>query len=67
VDGSIAIQRASTNPYEPRLVRVPLEAVAAKTRHMPDEFINAEGNHVTPKFVEWLRPLIGEMPVVGRL
>lgn len=67
LDGSIAIQRASSNPYEPRLVRVPLEAVAAKTRHMPAEFINAEGNHVTPAFVDWLRPLLGEMPVVGRL
>ena len=67
VDGSIAIQRASTSPYEPRLVRVPLEAVAAKTRHMPDEFINAEGNNVTPAFIQWLRPLLGDMPVIERL
>ena len=65
--GSIAIQRASSTPYEPRLVRIPLEAVAAKTRHMPDEFINAEGNNVTPAFVQWLRPLLGDLPVIERL
>jgi len=66
-EGSIAIQRVSTSPYEPRLVRVPLSAVAAKTRHMPDEFIAPAGNDVTPKFIEWVRPLLGEIPTVGRL
>jgi 6-phosphofructokinase 1 len=66
-EGSIAIQRVSTTPYEPRLVRVPLEAVAAKTRHMPAEFIAGEGNDVTPAFIEWVRPLLGDMPVTGRL
>lgn len=67
VDGSIAITRKSSSPYEAELVRVDLSAVAAKTRHMPDEFIAAGGNDVTPAFVEWLRPLVGELPVMGRL
>lgn len=66
-DGSITIKRVSTSPYEARLERVDLEAVAAKTRHMPDEFINASGNHVTSAFCDWLRPLVGEMPQAGRL
>ena len=37
----------------------PLADVAGKTRHMPDEFINAEGNDVTDAFKFYLRPLLG--------
>jgi 6-phosphofructokinase len=66
-DGSITIKRLKTEPYECHIERVNLEAVAAKTRHMPDEFISREGNNVTPAFVEWLRPLVGDMPQTGRL
>jgi len=47
--------------------RVDLSAVAAKTRHMPDEFIAKGGNDVTDEFRDWLRPLVGEMPKIGRL
>ena len=66
-DGSIAIKRVSTNPYDVMLERVDLSAVARKTRHMPAEFINASGNNVTPAFTDWLRPLVGDMPKIGRL
>jgi len=38
---------------------VPLTNVAGKTRHMPDEFINADGNGVTPAFHAYCRPLLG--------
>ncbi|HAS85434.1 MAG TPA: 6-phosphofructokinase, partial [Candidatus Competibacteraceae bacterium] len=45
-----------------------VKAIAAKTRHMPDEFINAEGNHVTEAFRHYLRPLLGsDRPVLERL
>lgn len=30
-----------------------------KTRHMPDEFINAAGNHITDAFKFYVRPLLG--------
>ncbi|GHS97872.1 pyrophosphate--fructose 6-phosphate 1-phosphotransferase [Planctomycetales bacterium] len=66
-DGSIAIQRASSNPYRAKFVRVPLKAVAGKTRHLPDEFINAAGNNVTEQFIAWGLPLIGENPLIGEL
>jgi hypothetical protein len=36
-----------------------LEEVAAKTKLMPDEFINDQGNHVTDAFKFYLRPLLG--------
>lgn len=38
---------------------VPLEKVAGKTRHMPDNFINAEGNGVTAEFHSYCRLLLG--------
>jgi hypothetical protein len=34
---------------------------------MPDRFINAEGNHVTPACLDYLRPLIGPLPQYARL
>jgi 6-phosphofructokinase 1 len=35
---------------------------------MADGFINKAGNGVTPKFMEYLKPLLGsDMPRVGRL
>ena len=66
-DGSIALKRVDSGAYECVFSRVPLEAIAAKTRHMPEPFINELGNDVTPEFTEWLRPLVGPMPATGRI
>ena len=42
--------------------------VAGKTRHMPDEFINEEGNGVTQDFLNYCRPLLGSnLPEPHRL
>jgi ATP-dependent phosphofructokinase / diphosphate-dependent phosphofructokinase len=59
-DGSIAIKRVGD--YAVNYELIPLESVAAKTRHMDDSFINAEGNHVTEAFLKYARPLAGELP-----
>lgn len=67
VDGSIAIQRVSDEPYAVKFVRVPLKAVAGKTRHLPEAFINEAGNNVTPAFLTWGMPLIGALPRYGIL
>lgn len=70
LDGSIAIQR--TSPIEPgalyaaSLKRVELSAIAAKTRVMPPEFIDGH-NNVSRKFLDYCRPLVGELPVLERL
>lgn len=58
VDGSIAIER--TGYYSVNYHLVPLEEIAAKTRHMPDNFINALGNNVTQDFIYYARPLLGD-------
>jgi ATP-dependent phosphofructokinase / diphosphate-dependent phosphofructokinase len=46
----------------------PLQNVAAKTRTMEAELINADGNGVTAAFADYLRPLLGaDMPQAHRL
>ena len=58
MDGSVVIRRPVLN-YGVEYGLVPLADVAAKTRHMPDEFINADGNGVTDAFFNYCRPLVG--------
>lgn len=65
-NGSIAIRRAGTaKTYGVTFERVPLENVAKNTRHMPDEFINAEGNGITDAFRDYALPLVGRLPRFG--
>ncbi|MEC9373756.1 MAG: 6-phosphofructokinase [Planctomycetota bacterium] len=65
-DGSVAIKRVSTIPYKSEMKVVSLSAVAAKTRTMPPEFLDGS-NNVSHEFIDYLRPLIGPLPVIGRL
>lgn len=66
LDGSISIQR--TGYYSVNYQLEKLSDIARKTRHMPDNFINATGNGVTDDFKYYLRPLIGSgYPVAHRL
>lgn len=55
--GSVIMVR--TKEYEIEYQLTKLENIAAKTKHMPDEFINEKGNHVTEKFITYGMPLIG--------
>lgn len=65
-DGSVALVRASNAPYRCEFKRVNLADVAGKTRHMPPEFIDGH-NNVTRAFVDYARPLVGELPLMERL
>jgi 6-phosphofructokinase len=56
-NGSVAIHRTGYYSVDYKLTS--LEAVAGKTKYMPDEFINVEGNHVTDAFKFYVRPLLG--------
>lgn len=55
----VAIRRLSDQPYRAELFTVPIGEVMLTERVMPQEYINAEGNDVTPAFTEWCRPLLG--------
>jgi 6-phosphofructokinase 1 len=65
-NGSVAIRRIAD--YAADYPLIPLEDVAGKTRVMEDELIAPAGNDVTPKFFDYLRPLLGKgVPEVARL
>lgn len=66
MSGSIVIERVSDAPYKSRTRLVQLTDVAAKTRHMPPEFLRGESD-VAPAYLDYLRPLVGDLPRFGRL
>lgn len=70
LSGSVAIVRAGRGhggeAYEARLERVELTDIAAKTRHMPAEFLSGTSD-VSPAFIDYCSPLIGSLPSFERL
>jgi 6-phosphofructokinase 1 len=55
----VTLVRESNSPYRCTTGLADVEAVANAERPVPDEFINAEANFVTPAYLEYARPLIG--------
>jgi len=70
IDGSIAIHRTGRGwggeAYASELDRLELTDVAAKTRRMPPEHLGPPGE-ITEAFVDYARPLVGDMPDFARL
>ena len=64
-EGSVVIRR--TGDYAVSYDLAPLAAIAAKTRHIPDEMLSPEGNDVTGAFLAYARPLVGALPAASRL
>jgi 6-phosphofructokinase 1 len=62
----VAIQREPGRDYGVKYKRVDLSDVAAKTRHMPPEFISGTSD-VSRKFLAYARPLVGELPEMVRI
>lgn len=68
IDGSITIKRIEDGKnYKSEAVRVEIAKVAKFTRAMPLEYINSSGNYVMEEFKNYLRPLVGEIPQIGKL
>jgi 6-phosphofructokinase len=63
----VSILRTSNSPYTVEYSKVPLREVAVSAKPMPGEYFNAEGNHVSPLFYEYMKPLAGELPEFIRL
>lgn len=55
-----AFRRLSDSPYESEIFLAPIQQVMLTERTLPQEYINAAGNGVTPAYGQWLRPLLGE-------
>jgi 6-phosphofructokinase len=56
-DGEISFKYGTT----------PLSSVAVRAKAMPEDYINEEGNFVTDKFLDYIKPLIPELPTYTRL
>jgi len=63
----VTLERQAGSEYKCTTGTIALEEVAIKAKPMPDEFINSEGNFVTDAFLDYLRPLVGELPDYARL
>ena len=63
----VTIIRESNSPYKYTLGTAALSEVANGEKPMPDEFICHDRLFVTEKCLEYLRPLIGELPDYVRL
>ena len=63
----VALVRTSDAPYRCTTGTAPLAEVAASAKPMPDEFINEAGNFTSEAFLDYLRPLVGELPSFARL
>ncbi|MEM6260234.1 MAG: 6-phosphofructokinase [Planctomycetota bacterium] len=64
--GSIAIQRVPADGYQVEFNRIELTDVAAKTRHLPEEWI-VNGNDISQAFIDYASPIVGELPVTERV
>ena len=64
--GSVAIQRVPGDGYQVEYNRIELTDVAAKTKHLPTEWIEND-NNIGQGFIDYALPLVGELPVVERV
>jgi 6-phosphofructokinase 1 len=65
IDGSVALKRIGNYAVEPDLIK--LSEVAQKTKLLPKNFTNKEGNNITKAFLDYVLPLVGELPEPVRL
>ena len=63
----ITLERQKGKEYKCFTGSVALSDVAVRAKHIPDEFISKNGFYVTDAFLDYIRPLIGEMPEYVRL
>ena len=63
----VTIERTSAGPYASSFGSIDLREAAVKAKSMPDEFIAPDGRDVTPAFIEYVSPLVGELPAFAEL
>ena len=63
----VSINRISSSPYKIELSTVPLDKVALNIKPMDDKYINVQGNFVTAKYIDYIKPLVGELPEYSEL
>jgi 6-phosphofructokinase len=64
--GSVAMRRAAGADYRIETFLTPLSTVARETKHLDPSYI-VDGNNISEAFRQYVRPLVGRLPVVGSL
>ncbi len=60
---SVVMKRVSNSPYKIELEHTSIKNVAKDTKHLSAEYIK-DGNDITQAFIDYAKPLVGELPVV---
>lgn len=60
--GTIAIVREKGKKYKIAFAPVPVQNAAKYTRSVPKTYIAKNGHDVTPAFMDYVRPIVGELP-----
>lgn len=63
----VSIYRISSSPYQVELKTISLNEVAVHIKPMDDKYINDKGNFVTNEYIQYIKPLVGELPNYGEL
>ncbi len=61
---SVAMRRTPGSVYKIETFLTPLASVARETRHLDHSFMEG-GNNITQAFIDYARPLVGTLPIVG--
>ena len=65
--GTIGIRRANGRKYAAEYVALPIKDAAKYTRSLPKEYIARNGCDVTQAFIDYARPLVGDLPATAVL
>ena len=60
----IAIKRENNKPYKSSYFLVEADKIANNVKYFPTEWINEEGNNLKEEALEYLEPLVSEIPTV---
>jgi 6-phosphofructokinase 1 len=61
---SIYMKRAGDSPYAIELDTTSIKNVARDTKHLDASYVE-NGNNITPAFVKYAKPLVGDLPPAG--
>lgn len=63
----IGLKRISNNPYKCDTILIPLDKVSNIERKLPDYYINERGNDINQEFIDYCKPLVGELPEYAKI
>jgi 6-phosphofructokinase 1 len=66
-DVIVSLEREDGPAYKCRTGFAPLDQVGGKVRRMPEEYLSPSDNFVTDAFIQYLKPLTGDIPHFRRL